>query len=170
MTQLLNIFVEKEFAETCIIAIDACKDDTIACLIRLNFSNRTFHYKLLTLEEKKDKLSIGEIFDLETEDLVTPNMRNPKLVVSNGGPIAFIAFFDRLVTVLMSTEYSLEKSIPFKNQDLIGIATDTQLISEQDWQKDVSALMYSSSAGVLQLFIPLDQYLEGHSRISRMPE
>jgi hypothetical protein len=164
------MFVEQNYVETKIIAIDACKDDAIACLIRLNFENRSFHYKLLTMEEKGNQWSIGEIFELETEDAVIPGVILPKLAVSNGGPVAFIAFPDRLVTVLMSTEYSLQKSVPFKNQDLIGIATDTQLLAQQGWQKDVSALMYSLSAGVLQINIPLEYYLEADERIFRIPE
>jgi hypothetical protein len=164
------MFEEQNYGESKIVAIDACKNNSIACLIRLKFENRFFHYKLLTMEEKGGKWSIGEIFELETEDAVIPGLVNPKLAVSNGGPIAFIAFHDRLVTILMSTEYSLQKSVPFKTQDLIGIATDTQLIAQQGWQKDVSALMYSSSAGVLQINIPLEHYLEADERISRIPE
>lgn len=131
------------------------RNSTVVCLARSRRDSE-YQYCLVSFQEDKNQdLQIQYLNLLETTDLVDNSLKAPSLALSNGGPIAFIAFSDRLVLTSIDEAIQFEEVVPFKTKDLIGIGAENSMLLSSEWQPSCTARLYCSSVGVLQVEVTM---------------
>lgn len=112
-------------------------------------------YCLVTCKESQDDVFPTRVKKLDV--FQTSSMNIPNLALSNGGPIAFITFPEKLIVVSLGSPF--EQCVPFRTNAILGIGVDkSKLFSKEHEQQSMAIVCTPNpSAGVLQIDVAIGQ-------------
>jgi hypothetical protein len=124
-----------------------------------DFPQAKANYAVVTARESENNLEVISMTPLALS--VHPDPSNPpRLHTSNGGPVALVCFPDKIVILMLGTEFEFEEIVPLKRKELIACGVDTSRIEESAIEMEMIACAYGTVVGPLEIRLAVSELMK----------
>jgi hypothetical protein len=150
-----------EAQEIQVLDMDSGKSNSLVFLVQTqDFQNSKVSYFVITAKEGESGLDVISITSLSVGAHPDSLNQPPNLYTSNGGPVAFVCFADKIVVLMLGMEFPFEEVVPLKRKELIACGVDTSRIEESAIETETIACAYGTVIGPLEIRLAVSDVMK----------